>query len=84
MSATKEYVVGVAQGAGIAIAPLNRRIRVEQPDRSEFDLVSLVVQADAYEISISGALTILAGRVTVLALAPGTWTAIQPREMERA
>lgn len=84
MTATKEYVVGIAQGAGVAIASLNKRIRVEQPYRSEFDMVSLVVQADAYEISISGALTILAGRITVLALAPGTWTALQPREMERA
>lgn len=84
MTATKEYLVGVAGGVSLPIATGNKRIRVETASPGVRDLATLVVQADAYEISISGALTILAGRLTVLALAPSAWTTIQPREMERA
>lgn len=84
MSTTKEYLVGIADGVRLPVASSNKRIRVEMASPGVHDLASLVVQADAYEISISGALTILAGRITVLALAPRSWTAIQPREMERS
>jgi hypothetical protein len=84
MTASKEYVIMVAQGAGVGIVNSNKRVRLEPIAPGMFDPTTLLVQADSYEISPAGALTMLANRITVIALAPGTWTSVQPATMERA
>jgi len=82
--AAKEYVITVAAGAGVGLEESNKRVRLGPIGPGMFDANTLVVQADSYEILISGALTMLAGSVTVISLAPGTWTSLQPAAMERA
>lgn len=91
MSAAKEFVVGIAQGAGVALVESNKRVRMEPVGAGLFDLATIVVQAAAYEVTTAGALALYeAGRTggvpggTVIVLAPGTWTSVQPSTTERA